>query len=330
MIEYSSVVDIIENNRTQNVICRPLELRPSELCSFIVALANTEGGYIFVGAEIVNNSFTLCHLQDNFNTNSLLKVIRSKRIDVEYETISILVDGKRLLVFRVEKSKTPISLNGKYYMYSNNSFYEVSDKTIYYRPTVFISYASCDEPITDILERAIVDKLGDKVLISRYTQLEYKASFKTFMNSIQDHDYVLCIVSDSYLKSRACMYEVGEIIKDHHYKDRLLFVVLSEAERKYYGDKAPETIESGIYDPLRRAEYIGYWQELYETLKKRIDELDVEAAKSLIQVLKEIGNIYRNDIGEFMEFLSDENGKSFSKLAENEFDDIIKLISINP
>ena len=330
MREYSTVVDIIKNNRIQNVICRSLELRPSELCAFIVALANTGGGYIFVGAEIVNNSFTLCHLQDNFNTNSLIKVIRSKRIDVEYETASILVDGKRLFVFRVEKSKTPISLNGKYYMYSNNNFYEVSDKTIHYKPTVFISYASCDEPIADIIERTILDKLGDRVLISRYTRLEYKDSFKAFMNSIQDHDYVLCIVSDSYLKSRACMYEVGETIKDHHYKDRLLFVVLSEAERKHYGDSAPEIIESGIYDPLKRAEYILYWQKSYEDLRKRVDELDVEAARPLIQVLKETGDIYRNDIGEFMEFLSDENGKSFSRLAENEFDDIIKLIKIKP
>lgn len=328
MIECSTVVDIIKNNRTQNVICRSLELRPSELCSFIVALANTEGGYIFVGAEIVNNSFTLCHLQDKFNTNSLIKVIRSKRIDVEYETTSILIDGKRLFVFRVEKSKVPISLNGKYYMYSNNNFYEVSDKTIHYKPTVFISYASCDEPIADIIERAIIDKLGDRVSISRYTRLKYKDSFKAFMNSIQEHDYVLCIVSASYLKSRACMYEVGETIKDHHYKNRLLFVVLSEAEREYYGDKAPETIESGIYDPLKRAEYIRYWKESYETLKKTIDGLDVEAARPLIQVLKETGDIYRNDIGEFMEFLSDENGKSFSVLAENEFGDITQLIKV--
>ena len=328
MIEYSTIVDIIKNNRTQNVICRPLELRPSKLCSFIVALANTEGGYIFIGAELINNRFSLCHLQDSFNTNSLIESIKSKKIEAEYETTWVTIDGKKLLVFRVEKSKIPTSLNGKYYMYSNNSFYEVSEKVIHYKPTLFISYASCDEPIADIIEKAIIDKLDERVSISRYTRLKYKDSFKAFMNSIQDHDYVLCIVSDSYLKSRACMYEAGESIKDHHYNDRLLFVVLSEAERKYYGDQAPEIIEPGIYDPLKRSEYILYWQKLYEDLKKRVNELDVEAAKPLIQVLKETGNIYRNDIGEFMEFLSDENGKSFSRLAENEFDDIIKLIKI--
>lgn len=30
------------------------------------------------------------------------------------------------------------------------------------------------------------------------------------------------------------MYEVGEIIKDHHFNEKLIFVVLSENERKYY------------------------------------------------------------------------------------------------
>ena len=38
------------------------------------------------------------------------------------------------------------------------------------------------------------------------------------------------------------MYEVGETNKDHHYRDKLLFVVLSENERKYYGDNMPEKV----------------------------------------------------------------------------------------
>ena len=55
------------------------------------------------------------------------------------------------------------------------------------------------------------------------------------------------------------MYAVGEIIKEHHYKDRLLFVVLSEKERKYYGDNAPEKIGLDIYKGAgERLEYVDY------------------------------------------------------------------------
>ncbi len=94
--------------------------------------------------------------------------------------------------------------------------------------TLFISYTECDAPIVDIIENKIKERLKDRIRISRYTELQYKDSFMAFMNTIQDHDFVLTVVSDTYLRRQACMYEVGEIIKDHHYKDRLLFVVLSE------------------------------------------------------------------------------------------------------
>ena len=67
------------------------------------------------------------------------------------------------------------------------------------------------------------------------------------MKTIQEHDFVLTVVSDTYLRRQACMYEVGEIIRDHHYKDRLLFIVLRENERKYYGESAPEKIGPDIY-----------------------------------------------------------------------------------
>lgn len=67
------------------------------------------------------------------------------------------------------------------------------------------------------------------------------------MKTIQEHDFVLTVVSDTYLRRQACMYEVGEIIRDHHYKDRLLFIVLRENECKYYGESAPEKIGPDIY-----------------------------------------------------------------------------------
>lgn len=86
--------------------------------------------------------------------------------------------------------------------------------------TLFISYTECDAPIVDIIEEKIREKLQDKIKISRYSELKYGQSFKKFMDTIQDHDYVLVVVSDTYLKRTACMYEVGETIKDHHYKDK--------------------------------------------------------------------------------------------------------------
>lgn len=194
--------------------------------------------------------------------------------------------------------------------------------------TLFISYTACDTPIVDIIEEKIHEKLQDKIKISRYTELKYKDSFKKFMDTIQEHDYVLTVVSDTYLKRQACMYEVGEVIKDHYYKDKLLFVVLSENERKYYGNNAPEKIGANIYGGAEaKLEYIEFWKEKFTRLQKRMNNMgDYEAISKSTDDLKIIGQIYRNDMGEFLNFLSDENGESFQKLYENDFEEIIRWV----
>lgn len=196
------------------------------------------------------------------------------------------------------------------------------------KPTLFLSYRKKDSPIANIIERHLKYETNDGIKISRYTRVPYKGSFKTFMNSIQDHDFVLCLVSDSYLKSQACMYEVGEIIKDHHFDEKLLFVVLGENDGKYYSDDAANFAAAKIYgDELNRLKYIRYWEKRYEKLEKKIDTIkDAEARVHPSEALKEIGRIYRNDIGEFLTYLSQTNGKSFEELYLNHFSDIIKWI----
>lgn len=246
-----------------------------------------------------------------------------------YEYVS--VTERNIFAIKVEKSERKVLADDTYYCYKNNGV-EIIDANVSNGPsTLFISYAECDTPIVDIIEKEIREKLKDEVKVSRYTGLRYKDSFKAFMDTLQDHDYVLTVVSDTYLKRQACMYEVGETLKDHHYKDKLLFVVLSEKERKYYGENAPEKIGSDIYDGVQaRLEYIGFWKDKYDKLQETMSKIgDYEATSEAAKDLQIIGQIYRKDMGEFLQFLSDENGKSFDKLYENRFMDIVDWIIQN-
>ena len=331
MINVSKITQIIETNNTNNVICRSLELRPNVLGSFISGLANSEGGYVFIGIELQNNNYTFNNFISTFKYDDILSSISTRlepKIEVSYQLICI--ETNRLLAICVDKSETPVSYDSEYYIYGHNDVTLINKEDINYKPTVFISYASPDAAIVDIVESSIRKSLKEKVSISRFTELHYKDSFKAFMNTIQDHDYVLCFVTYSYLRSRACMYEVGEVIKDHRYSDRLLFVVLSEKDRCYYRDNAPEIIEAGVYDPQKRADFILYWKNEYDKLDAKIKEIgDYEATRDLSTILNEIGNVYRNDISKFMEFLADKNGKNFSTLKENNFADIIAHIKGN-
>lgn len=58
--------------------------------------------------------------------------------------------------------------------------------------------------------------------------LRYKSSIKEFMKQIRKGDYSFIIISEDYLKSLNCMYEMGEFIKDESYKDRILPIVKKE------------------------------------------------------------------------------------------------------
>lgn len=53
---------------------------------------------------------------------------------------------------------------------------------------------------------------------------------------------------------------------------------------------------------------------------------DYEATSEAAKDLQIMGQIYRKDMGELLQFLSDENGKNFENLYENEFIDIVEWI----
>ena len=325
-VNEDKVANIIENNILDNVICRALELRPTELAKYICGLANKMGGYIFLGVEKRNGYMKKVGCQKTFNLTGVIDMVKAQlddAISMNYGFMSI--DGVDIFVIKVPQSDKRIWLYGKYFVYENN---DVDERLINQNDepvTLFISYTECDTPIVDIIEDKIKKRLKDRIKISRYTQLQYKDSFKAFMNTIQEHDFVLTVVSDTYLKRQACMYEVGEIIKDHHYKDRLLFVVLSEKERKYYGKSAPKKIGPDIYKGAEeRLEYVDYWKQQYDNLEQKMRKInDFEAVSKASEDLKIIGQIFRKDMAEFLDFLSDENGKNFERLYANNFNEVI-------
>ncbi len=198
------------------------------------------------------------------------------------------------------------------------------------KPTLFLSYCKKDETIANIIESQLKYETNNGIEISRYTRVPYKESFKKFMDSIQDHDFVLCIVSDMYLKSQACMYEVGEIVKDHHYNNKLLFIVLEDKDIKYYSSKEDFSSAKIYGSEKNRIEYIKYWKNEYDELKDAIasiDDCEVDFRSRKKQY--EIGKIYRNDISEFTTYLSEHNGRSFEELYSNDFCDILKYIFPN-
>jgi hypothetical protein len=193
--------------------------------------------------------------------------------------------------------------------------------------TLFVSYTAIDAPIADLIIERLEGVLQNRIKISRYTDLDYKDSFKEFMDSIPKHDYVLCIVSDTYLKRHACIYEINKVISCADYKERCLFVVLSDEERSYYPKKKrPEVIAPNIHTGTTgRLTYLNYWKDEFNKINDELDSFNNRVATRIEDdKLAIISQIIDHDLEIFMDYLDTEDGKSFAELESNNFAKLIK------
>lgn len=195
--------------------------------------------------------------------------------------------------------------------------------------TVFLSYCQKDSDIADLVEEKFQLIVEGKVKISRdIRDVKYHESFKNFMQSIETHDFVIMLISDHYLKSRNCMFEVMEVVKDSQYKNKLIFIVLSDEDIQYYKDKPEHDIGAKVYSSDGQTSYSVYWNNYQKDLQAQIDAIgdDVYA----VHQIKEKGIIQRIllDLPEFFEFIKDNKGLPLATHIENGFSDIIKFMDL--
>ena len=163
---------------------------------------------------------------------------------------------------------------------------------------IFLSYCWSDDLIaddiyTDLNKYPEIDIHRDKLNIRHW------ASIKEYMQSISDMDYTILLISDSYLKSSNCMYEVLEVMRDRKYKDKIF----------------PAVICTDIYNPIQRAGYVKYWQEKYKELKTAVNGVDTQNLGTLTEDMKRYQNIAAN-IVEFIDTVADMNNPQIPKVAD--------------
>lgn len=195
--------------------------------------------------------------------------------------------------------------------------------------TIFLSYCQKDSDIADYLEEKLMPIIRGKAIISRdIRDVEYHESFKKFMNSIEKHDFVISVISDRYLKSRNCMYEMLEVVKSSDYANRLIFIVLTENDRGYYKKEQDLPIEAKVYSASDQAEYSKYWDREYKALDKKIKEIGNPIyAISQIKENKIIQKILL-DLPDFLEFIRDHKGLSISEHEAENFKSIMSFINV--
>ena len=179
-----------------------------------------------------------------------------------------------------------------------------------YEQAVFVSYAWEGEReifVNQIYEA--LQKRGIKIIRDK-RDLGYKGSISEFMARIGQGNCVIVVISDKYLRSPSCMFELVEIADGKQFHDRIFPIILADAD---------------IYDPLKRIEYVRYWETKRSELAGAIKTLD----PANLQGLREDMDFYdriRDKVSGLTNILKDMNTLTPDMHRESNFRDLYDAI----
>lgn len=156
------------------------------------------------------------------------------------------------------------------------------------KPTVFISFNINSSDFVNSLER----KLSKVANVIRYeNSVPPWGRFTSFMDTIKEQDFAVLVISDAYLKSYACMYEVLRAMESPNWKNKVLIAKMTD-------------VKPGNDD--ERVKYLHYWKEQYDDLNNKLTSLPSGSAESLIEKRGRIKLIV-DSMDQFLAFIADSN-----------------------
>ncbi len=177
---------------------------------------------------------------------------------------------------------------------------------------IFLSYSWRNDEIANSID-SFFSQNGVTIQRDR-RDLKYKQSIKEFMNSIRNAEYVIMIISEEYLQSKNCMYEVMEFVKNFDFQDKIIPVITENAK---------------IFDIYNKIEFHKYWVEKTKKLEESFKYLDPLKSIHVIEELKEYKHI-ETEILNFLKIISDMKNIVLSddEFKEIHFDTITNFLEL--
>ncbi|GGW37092.1 toll/interleukin-1 receptor domain-containing protein [Arenibacter certesii] len=182
-----------------------------------------------------------------------------------------------------------------------------------YVPSIYISYAwgSESEAIAEAVEKEF-QKRGLRIIRDK-NDLGYKGRIKDFMEQIGRGKYVILIISNKYLRSENCMFELLQIFENRDFYERIFPVVLDEVK---------------IAKAVDRLDLLKYWENETENLNNKIKELK---ELSNIQGVTDDLNLYtaiRGNIARLTHILKDINTLNTDRHIKSDFKQLYELVEV--
>lgn len=171
--------------------------------------------------------------------------------------------------------------------------------------SVFISHAWGG--LSDEVTQALIRKFKEKNIpyIVDKSHLDYRGSIQEFMIQLGKADMVIIILSNKYLQSEFCMFELIQIYKNDRLRDRIFPIVLDEV---------------AISKSTDRLELVKYWENQIDLLQSKLKELN---SLSYIEGITDDLNLYteiRNNIAKLTSILRDINSLNLRMHSDTDFE----------
>lgn len=178
------------------------------------------------------------------------------------------------------------------------------------KPEIFVSYAWGGESeevvnkLDEVLQKNSLKLTRDK------RDLAYQERISSFMDQIGKGKGIIVVISDKYLKSPYCMYELLTIYENKDFEKRVIPMVLGDA---------------AIYKTESLLSYQEYWIEK----KNKLDEKIKKNGGDAIAVIGEEYQLYTRVVdnwGALMTILKDINSLSPQEHLNSGFREIVKSL----
>lgn len=160
------------------------------------------------------------------------------------------------------------------------------------KSVVFVSYAwgGESERMVDQLEKAFAER--GLWIVRDKKDLAYTGSIQEFEQRLGRGECIILVISDKYLRSEHCMYELVEVSNNQRLRERVFPIVLADAH---------------LYKALDRLTYIRHWDKQIKELNQAIKKVDTLTDLNAITAdLDKYGRI-RANLDNLTKLLSDMN-----------------------
>ncbi|WP_339708103.1 toll/interleukin-1 receptor domain-containing protein [uncultured Kriegella sp.] len=178
-------------------------------------------------------------------------------------------------------------------------------------PSIYVSYAW--NPESDAIVDAIEKAFGKRNvhIIRDKNDLQYKGRIKDFMERLGQGNCVILVVSNKYLRSENCMFELLQIFKNQNFYERIFPLVLDDVK---------------IAKATDRIDLVKYWEDETENLDIKIRELK---DLSNIQGVTDDLNLYteiRHNIARLTNILKDINTLNTNRHINSDYEQLYSLV----